>query len=105
MNDILDIAVEAARESGAERITALSVKVGELSGVVPDALTFAFEVVAAETIASGSTFNVESVPAKCKCCVCGDERASAWSTACPICGGKSIISQGYELLLSSIEVE
>jgi hydrogenase nickel incorporation protein HypA/HybF len=105
MNDILDITVEAAREAGGSKISALRIRVGELSGVVPDALSFAFDVVASSTIASGATLTVETVEATCLCTVCGDERQGTSAGSCPSCGGKSIISHGYELLVSSIEVD
>jgi hydrogenase nickel incorporation protein HypA/HybF len=105
INDILDIATDAARESGASHITAVRVKVGELSGVVPDALSFAFEVVAESTIAAGASLIIEPIPAACSCTLCGMERMQTNISDCPECGGKSVMSHGYELLVSSIEVD
>jgi hydrogenase nickel incorporation protein HypA/HybF len=105
MNDILEIAVDAAKNAGGSKISALRVRVGELSGVVPDALSFAFDVVASSTIAAGATFTIDTVEATCLCTECGKERIGASPAACPDCGGRSIISNGYELLVSSIEVD
>ncbi len=105
MNDILEIAVDSAREAGASKITSLRVQVGELSGVVPDALMFAFDVIASSTIAAGAALSIETIPATCICTKCGIERAGTSAVACPLCGGSSTVSRGYELLVSSIEVD
>jgi hydrogenase nickel incorporation protein HypA/HybF len=104
MNDVLDIAVEAALEAGAERITLLKLKVGELSGVVPDSLTFAFDVLAKDTIANGAEFSIETIPATYQCADCGREFVGIVAVLCSFCQGKTAISHGYELIVSSIEV-
>ena len=39
---IIERADELARADGTDAVSAVTVRVGELSGVVPDALTFAF---------------------------------------------------------------
>ena len=53
MQSALEIALEQAGRQGASRIDCIALRVGMLSGVVPEALEFAFDVVARGTIAEG----------------------------------------------------
>ena len=46
MQSALEIALEQAGRQGAGRIDCIALRVGMLSGVVPEALEFAFDVVA-----------------------------------------------------------
>lgn len=61
---LLALADEALRRDGAERIVSLRVEVGDLSGVVPEALAAAFPVCAAQTRAAGATLELDSVPGR-----------------------------------------
>lgn len=58
---LLDLAERHATLSGASRIVALRLAVGEWSGVVPEALTAAFPLCAAGTRADGATLRIERV--------------------------------------------
>jgi hydrogenase nickel incorporation protein HypA/HybF len=73
MASALEIALEQTRRQGASRIHSLTLRIGELSGVVPEALTFAFESVAAGTPAEGARLVVEIVPVLCHCLRCGEQ--------------------------------
>jgi hydrogenase nickel incorporation protein HypA/HybF len=62
MQEALDLAVAAGRGHGAGRIVRLRLRVGADSGVVPDALAFAFEVIREGTIAATAALEMETVP-------------------------------------------
>ena len=62
MQSALDIALEWAQKQGGERIHRLGLRVGALSGVVADALEFAFEVIKQETPAENASLEVEYIP-------------------------------------------
>lgn len=47
MQTTLDLAFNHAAQQGAQQIHWIKLRVGELSGVVPEALTLAFEIVTA----------------------------------------------------------
>ena len=64
MQDTVIIATRQAREAGAQRIHRVAMKVGALSGAVPETLEFAFEIVAKGTIAEGATLDIERVPVR-----------------------------------------
>ena len=106
MQDALDTALQHAARRGASRIHRLSLRLGALSGVVPESLTFAFDVVARGTIAEGATLDIETVPLVCHCVACANDfRPPGWVFECPGCGHLSTqVRQGRELELASLEV-
>jgi len=63
MEEAVRTAVGAAKSASASRVLALRLRVGTLSGAVPEALRFAFDVVCRDTIAEGASLEMESVPA------------------------------------------
>ena len=67
MQSALEIAEEQACSQGATRIHAITLRIGRLAGVVPDALGLAFEVVTAGTRAEGASLEVETVEVVCRC--------------------------------------
>jgi hydrogenase nickel incorporation protein HypA/HybF len=96
-----------ALEQGIERIAAVNVRVGALSGVVCDALLFSWDVATVETIAAGSELRIEEIPLVVFCEHCRDERAPLPGTGllCPDCGTPSPgIVRGREMQLVSMEV-
>jgi hydrogenase nickel incorporation protein HypA/HybF len=107
MESTLELAVEQARLAGATRVRVLNLRVGTLSGVVPDALNFAFEAMAPGTAAEGGELRIESVPACFWCLACQAEfRAEDLLAVCPKCQSASReLRGGRELELASLEVE
>ena len=67
---VRDQALAAARAGGATRITAISLRIGSLAGVEPEALRFAHTVVMAGTIAAGAELRIEIEAAECHCTAC-----------------------------------
>lgn len=106
MLEAVRLAEESARASGGDRIRSLHLRVGTLSGAVPDALRFAFDAVTAGTLAEGATLNIEVVPARWWCATCATEFASDDPlAACPRCQNWSgDLRGGRELELSTLEL-
>ena len=96
----------ATRES-AQRITRVLLRVGPLSGVVPDLLAHAFPIAAAETIAAGAALAIEDAIVRVRCRTCGAETdAEPGSLVCGGCGDfRTDLVSGDELLLVSVELE
>lgn len=104
---IVDLAQEEARERKV-RVTGVHIKLGELSGVVRDALTFSYEMACVDTPLAGSQLIVEEVPVLVKCPKCKAERpiSSVQLFCCRECGTPaSEIVQGRELQIVALEVE
>ena len=107
MHSALNQALREARLAGASRIHAIRLRIGALSGVVPDALRFAFEALTPGTSAEGALLAIEEVPARFWCAACQKEFVSANLYAeCPDCGVPSgELRAGREMELSSMEVD
>jgi hydrogenase nickel incorporation protein HypA/HybF len=107
MEEAVKMAVDAARSAGGKRVLRLQLRVGRFSGVVPEAMRFAFEIVCHETIAAGATLEIESVPAACWCPMCRVEfDCSDLVCMCPVCRGvSSDLRRGRELEIAAVDVE
>jgi hydrogenase nickel incorporation protein HypA/HybF len=107
MEQALALAEDYARQNGAAQIRSLTLTVGEQSGVVPEALRFAFEVVAADTLAQGAELIIRSAPVVCHCQPCDQSfQPQSWVYRCPHCGAlSSEVISGKELELTSLEIE
>jgi hydrogenase nickel incorporation protein HypA/HybF len=97
----------ACRHAAGRRIASVEVRVGHLRQVVPDALRFAFELVAAGTAADGAELRIVQVPVAGRCRACGtDAELEAFPLLCPRCGSAELdLRRGEELLVDSLEVE
>jgi len=102
----LEMAIQSAQNAAATRIDCLRLRVGTMTGVVPEALQFAFEALREGTIAAQATLEVETVPARCWCRQCELEFESAdWLQECPRCHrGGAELRHGLELEVASMEV-
>ena len=99
---IVDLVAEAAQGRCVRRVT---IEIGELSGVVSDAIAFCFNEVARDTVAAGATLEIRHVEGRARCAACGEEFATpSLLTACP-CGSFDLVRlQGEELMLKSMEL-
>jgi hydrogenase nickel incorporation protein HypA/HybF len=100
------VVATAVKHADGRRVTVVSLRLGALRQVVPDALAFAFEIVSRETICEGARLEWESVPARVRCTPC-DRTATLerLPLRCPRCGGAVAVVGGEELEVESIEVE
>jgi hydrogenase nickel incorporation protein HypA/HybF len=106
MEGAVHLAVDAAKKAGAGRVLALRLRVGTLSGAVPEALRFAFDVVCRGTMAEGASLEMETVPAAGWCPVCRAEFACRdFIDECPRCHSPNgELRRGRELEIASVEV-
>ena len=106
MEEVRRVALAAAANQGAERIHSVALRVGRLSGVDPDALAFAFEVVMADGVAAGATLQLEVVATHCRCRDCGEQfEPMDVIFACPRCGSLAAeVLGGRDLELTGLEV-
>lgn len=103
----VDLALEHALQEGASKVKKIKLRIGELSGTIPEALEFGFEVVCKGTIAENATLEIEKVPIRCSCANgCGEFEPASPIYSCPVCEEISIcILGGRELDLVEIEIE
>ena len=107
MQSALNQALDQARQAGAARVHEIRLRIGALSGVVPEALQFAFEALSDGTLAEGGRLTIENVPARFWCATCRREfEAAELFTECPDCHTPSgTLRSGRELELASMEVD
>ena len=91
---------------GDRRVSTVRLQVGRLSGVVPDAMQFCYELVTAGTPLAGSTLVIEPTPGQAYCRTCGaDFGLSDLILLCP-CGSADVeLVSGKELQVISVELE
>ncbi|MFJ5547669.1 hydrogenase maturation nickel metallochaperone HypA [Streptomyces sp. NPDC093225] len=97
---------EAAHAAGARAVSEVRLQVGELAGVVPDALAFCFELACADTVLAGAALVAEPVPARAHCRPC----AADWDVGmppdlcCPDCGSAAgtELRTGRELQIAGV---
>ncbi|MGA1237324.1 MAG: hydrogenase maturation nickel metallochaperone HypA [Limisphaerales bacterium] len=106
MESVLELVESQVREAGASRAHVVCLRVGRLSGVVPEAMSTAFEVLRAGTVAEGGRLVIEDIPGACWCAACAAEfETEEWLCECPRCGEVSgDLRRGRELELASLEV-
>jgi len=104
---IVDIAERTARENGGARVTSVTVEIGALSGVIPDAVEFCFEACSKQTMLDGARLIIEAIPGLGRCPECGLEQAmDQHSFACEGCGALGLERlQGEELRIKELEVD
>jgi hydrogenase nickel incorporation protein HypA/HybF len=106
-NAILEAArAEAARRPGV-RLVKVGVRVGELSGVEPDALSFSFEALVRGSDLEPLALEIETCPRRQRCAVCGRIfRVVDFNLDCPDCGAlESRCISGDELEMVYLEIE
>ena len=106
VQSILEIAAQQTRDAGATHIHLIRLRIGSLTGVVPEAIEHAFAVLRSDTPAAAAELAIEVVPALCWCDVCALEfAADGLYSDCPTCGTPSlVVRQGHEMELVSLEV-
>ena len=104
---ILESLEEEVDQRGCGTIEAVHIKIGGLSGVVPDALRSAYELAAAQTPFANSRLVIEEVPVVIYCASCRGNRqieSPRW-VCCPACHTPSSeVVSGRELEICALEL-
>lgn len=105
--NVLEIVLEECQRHHVESVERISLQVGALAAVVPDALSFCFQVVAQGTPAENAVLDIETVPVVVRCPLCGElfemeDRLDVCPQCGPVVSGLTLIS-GREMTVMSIE--
>lgn len=105
IQSVVEIVTNKAIENKFTKVNKVSLKIGELSGVMPESLNFAFKSCIIDTMLEDSTLEIEKVKAVAKCINCMKEfPIDHFNKLCPICNKfSSNIISGYELYINTIE--
>jgi hydrogenase nickel incorporation protein HypA/HybF len=105
VQNIVDIALESAANHHLNTISAVEVEVGKASGVIREAMEFAWEAAIKGTLLNKAELKIREVPLLVRCTICQRRyQPDDLYEACPGCGEISpeIIS-GQELKVTAIE--
>lgn len=105
--NVIAIVKSESEKQGFTRVLEISLRIGELSGIIPDCMREFFPIAAKGTVAEGAALAIETVPAAFRCNDCGWEgRFEKHSYSCPVCGGCGVkMTSGREFYVESIKVE
>ena len=98
--------VDAVLErTGGRHVTTVRLRVGRLSGVVPDALTFCFELATADTALDGARLEIEAPGGRAHCRDCDRDFDVDDLVLLCSCGSADVeVVAGRELSVTSVEV-
>jgi hydrogenase nickel incorporation protein HypA/HybF len=104
---VLNIIEDAARNGKFDRVNAVTLEIGALSAVEPDAMRFCFEAVANGTLAQGAKLEIIELPGQGFCRDCNRTVILAERYGlCPECNGTRIeITGGETMRVKEISVE
>jgi len=105
--NLIESAEEHARRENATVITSVTIEIGALSGVMPEAVAFAFEACSKDTLAEGATLEIHRIPALGRCQQCSQECAMEnLLDGCSACGSYALdILKGQEMALIEMEID
>ncbi len=101
---IADIVVK--RAPGRE-VRTIQLRIGQLRQVVPDTLTYCWQVVTESTQLEGSVLDIEHVPARLRCTACEAEHEMNGELllACRTCRATTVtVIAGEEFMITSMDV-
>lgn len=104
---LLDIVLDEAAAHGVKKVLVVGVRVGALTNVVPDSLTFCFDLIKKGTVADQAQLKLTTVPLAGVCQDCGAELDMNEPVfSCPHCGLAQIkVTRGQELHIDFIETD
>jgi hydrogenase nickel incorporation protein HypA/HybF len=89
-------------------VSAVAIEVGALTGLVPEALLFSWDLAAEGSVLQGSKLDIQVVDAAGYCPKCSEQRAltNVQSMRCPVCRTPiTQINGGNELEILTVEVQ
>ena len=100
------VAIVSERAAG-QKVLRVTLEVGRLSGMLPEAIRFCFDVCSQGTPLEGAALHIVEVEGRGECSACGAEPVmTAPLGRCPACREPSLrLCAGTELKIKEMEVE
>lgn len=105
---LLDIIIQEAQRHGLQKVVRIGVSVGEFSAVVPESLTFCFDLIKENTVAAEAEMIIQKVALRGRCQDCGADfdMNDGPVMDCPECRGSAVeLIAGRELSVDFIETD
>ena len=103
---LLDIIREEMAKHDARVLKSVRLHIGQMSAIVPDSLSFCFEVMTSGTELEGAKLIMEVIPLRGVCKECNQEfEIRNYAFECPHCGSREINTiSGQDLSIVEMEV-
>jgi hydrogenase nickel incorporation protein HypA/HybF len=104
---LITILEEEMEKHGAKSLKSVHLHIGQMSAIVPDALSFCFDVITEGTSLEGARLDMEIIPLRALCLECGDEfEVKDYVFLCPGCASTRVESiSGQDLSIVEMEVD
>ncbi|MFC2170639.1 hydrogenase maturation nickel metallochaperone HypA [Calditrichota bacterium] len=101
------IETELVKRNADGKVVLLTFKLGKLSGANPDAIRFAFDILAPESCLQDADLDIIEVRPICICKDCGGQNEIDYFVYnCPSCKSDNIfVEGGTELFLESVQID
>jgi hydrogenase nickel incorporation protein HypA/HybF len=101
--NIVEIVTNHAQGAKVQKV---SLEIGNLSGIMPDAVRFCFDVCCKNTVLEGATLEIIEIPGLARCRQCGAEFSLEQPFGICSCGSLEIdLIKGEELKIKDMEIE
>ena len=108
LQSVVTAVTKAATDAGATKVEAVGLRVGSLSGAVPEALDGAWPIATARTVVAGARLEIETVQAAVWCPGCAAEQPidEFYALTCPVCGTPAgTLVRGRELAVAYADLD
>ena len=107
VHNLISIVEEEMVKSNANRLRSVRVNIGEMSGIVPEALRTCFEIITAKSDMKGAVLKMDILPITGYCRKCKNEfKVIDYKFSCAECESTDIdIISGREMNIVEIEVD
>lgn len=107
MTGVLEAVTTSAEEARADKVLKINLSVGVMTEAIEDALRFAFEALAEDTICKDAELQITMVQPRSRCLECGEEyEHDRFHMLCPHCNSFATeLIAGKEMQIDSIEVD
>ncbi len=104
---LLDIVRDEMKKHGVTVLKSVRVHIGQLSAIVPESLSFCFDIMTSGTDLEGAKLVTEMIPLRGVCKKCkGEFEIENYAFECPLCSSPEIDTiSGQELSIVDMEVE
>jgi len=95
-----------SEQAAGRKVTRVTLEIGKLSAVMPEAIRFCFDVVARGSALDGAHLDILEIPGRAHCLDCGGEVALTEIVGRCACGSRRLKRfAGEELNIKSMELE
>ncbi len=117
VSTLVDATIRELQKYNVTKVNSITVRIGDLTNLGEEQMSFAYEIVTRGTILEGSEFIIEKEPIELVCDSCGYEGPanvisdpdfdthSIPILACPKCGGSVKVTKGQSCVVKCMDIE